>query len=163
MEHTPHNTQDPSKLNSLLRWFSGGSDFQYHNLIHCMDYDFINITLVILMCVGVFTGYMVIAYRWSKASNEVPDSEAKRALNDLKWIFLFCGVCGYLWVLLETVWPAWRLYMIFLAALNFVTWRYVIRVDSLDRIYRYLKNRDDLVKEIEAKQIEIERLQRAKY
>ncbi len=163
MEHVPHNIKNPSFFNELSQWFTGGENFHYHSLIHCMDYDFVNITLVLLMCVGVFTGYMIIAYRWSKASKEVPESEAKQALNDLKWIFLFCGVCGYLWVLLETVWPAWRLYMIFLAILNFVTWRYVIRVDSLDRIYRYLKDRDDLIKEIEDKQIEINRLQREKY
>lgn len=139
-------------------WFTGGELYNYHNLIHCMDHDYVTITLVVILCVGVFTGYMVIAYRWFEAASEVPESQAKSALNDLKWIFLLCGVCGYLWVILETVWPAWRFYMFFLAALNLFTWRYVIRVDSLDRIYRYLKDRDDLVKEIEMKQQEIEKL-----
>ena len=164
MEHDHNMAESPeNKTNGFLDWFTGGTDYDYRTLIHCMDHDLISITLVILLCIGVFSGYMVIAYRWSKASKEVPESEAKNALQDLKWIFLICGVCGYLWILIDSVWPAWRLYMIALALLNFFTWRYVIRVDSLDRIYRYLKDRDDLIKEIEAKQSEIERLERAKY
>lgn len=150
-------------MKEFFGWFTGGEIYSYHNLFHCMDNDIVTITIVVLLCVGVFTGYMFIAYRWFDAACDVPDSEAKSALNDLKWIFIFCGICGYLWVILETVWPAWRFYMFFLMALNFVTWRYVIRVDSLDRIYRYLKDRDDLVREIEMKQLEIEKLQRDRF
>lgn len=136
MEHSHHHDTQVSNSNGLLDWFTGGADYTYRTLVHCMDHDFISITLVIMLCVGIFSGYMVIAYRWSKAAKEVPESEAKNALQDLKWIFLICGVCGYLWILIDSVWPAWRLYMIALALLNFFTWRYVIRVDSLDRIYR---------------------------
>lgn len=148
-------------MDSFLEWFTGGEHYNYHTLIHCMDHDMVSIAIVVLLCIGVFSGYMAIAYRWLKAAEEAPESEAKKALNDLKWIFLFCGVCGYLWVVLETVWPAWRFYMFFLAALNFYTWRYVIRVDSLERIYRYLKDHDMLVKEIEDLKAENNRLRRA--
>lgn len=150
-------------MNTVIDWFTGGEHYSYHTLIHCMDNDMVSIALVIMLCLGVMSGYLIIAYRWSKAAAQVPESDAKKGLNDLKWIFLICAVCGYLWVVLEAFWPAWRLYILFLAALNFVTWRYVIRENSLDRIYKYLKDRDDLVQEIEAKQKEIERLQRAKF
>jgi len=123
----------------------------------------VTIAIVVTLCVGVFSGYLVIAYRWYRAEKETPESEAKKALADLKWIFIVCAVCGYAWVILETMWPAWRLYMIALAALNFYTWRYVLRVDALDRIYKYLKDRDELVREIEIKQKEIERLERSTF
>jgi hypothetical protein len=41
-------------------------------------------------------------------------------------------------------------------------WRYVMRADALERIYRYLKNRDELVKQIEEQKAEIEKPQRSK-
>ena len=132
-------------MSGLIRWFTGGEHYQYHTLFHCMDHDIVSITLAIILCAGVFTGYLVIAYRWSKAAKLAPQSEAKGALNDLKWIFLLCASCGYLWVILEAVWPAWRLYLIALLGLNFFTWRYVVRIDGLESIYKYLKDRDDLM------------------
>lgn len=148
-------------MEKFLDWFTGGDHYDYHNLFHCIDNDLVTITLIVSLCVGVFTGYLIIAYRWSKAAKEAPESEAKKALNDLKWVFIVCAICGYLWVILETVWPAWRLYMMVLAVLNFFTWRYVFRIEAIDRIYKYLRDRDDLVKEIEEKQKEIERLERS--
>ena len=149
-------------MQEFLKWFTGGTYYNYHKLFHCLDYDLVSITLVIILCVSVFSGYMVIAWRWFRAASQVPESTAKKGLNDLKWIFIVCGMCSYLGVLLETVWPAWRLYMIMLAVLNFVTWRYILRVDSLEGVYQYLKDRDTLVKEIEEKQAEIEKLKQAK-
>lgn len=148
-------------MNAFIKWWTGGAEYHYHNLFHCMDNDLVSIALVVILCVGVFSGYLVIAYRWSKASNAVPDSDAKKGLNDLKWLFILCGVCSYLWVILELVWPAWRFYMLLLFLVNIVTWRYVIRGDAMSTLYQYLKDRDDLVKEIEEKKAEIERLKRA--
>ena len=148
-------------MNDLLNWFTGGARYSYKTLLHCMDHDMVTITLIISLCVAVFTGYLIIAYRWSSASRNAPDSDASKALNDLKWIFILCAVCGYLWVILDAVWPGWRLYMFALAALNYFTWRYVLRVEALDQIYSYLRDRDALVRELEEKQREIERLERA--
>lgn len=147
-------------MEGFLKWFTGGEHYNYHTLFHCMDNDLVSITIAILLCLGVFTGYLVIAYRWYKAALSAPDSQAKQALNDLKWIFIFCACCGYLWVILESVWPAWRLYIVFLAGLNFYTWRYVLRIESLESVYNYLKDRDDLIRELEKKENEIERLRR---
>lgn len=147
-------------MKRFLEWFTGGEYYNYHTLFHCMDNDLVSMAIVIILCAGVFSGYLVIAYRWYRAAMSAPDSQAKKALNDLKWIFLFCACCGYLWVILEAVWPAWRLYMIFLALLNFYTWRYVLRIEALEKVYNYLKDRDDLIQEIEKKNAEIEKLQR---
>jgi hypothetical protein len=149
-------------MEKFLGWFTGGEHYDYRTLIHCLDHDMVSVTMIVVLCIGVFSGYMMIAWRWFKAAQSAPDSQAKKALNDLKWIFLICGICSYLWVILDTVWPGWRLYMLVLVALNFFTWRYVLRLDALEGVYKYLKDRDDLVQEIEEKQREIERLQRAK-
>lgn len=148
-------------MQDVLNWFTGGDAYDYQTLFHCMDHDLVTITLVISLCVAVFSGYLIIAYRWSRAARDAPDSQAAKALGDLKWIFILCAICGYLWVILESLWPGWRLYMIALALLNFFTWRYVLRVEALDQIYAYLRDRDSLVKELEEKQREINRLERA--
>lgn len=147
---------------SFLQWFRGGADFHYHDLIHCMDHDYIMITLVIISCIGVFSGYIMIAYKWSKAASDSPDTEAKRALTDLKWIFIFCAICGYLWVVMELIWPAWRLYLVFLLALNFYTWRYVLTsIRGLEKVYSYLTDRDQLIREIVLQKSEIQNLKDA--
>lgn len=149
-------------MSNLIEWFTGGELYRYHKLFHCMDGDLVTMCLVILLCVGVFSGYLVVAFRWFKASEQAPESEAKKALNDLKWIFVLCAICGYLWVILEVFWPAWRLYAVALAGLNYFTWRYVFRVEALEHIYSYLKDRDDLIKLIEIKQKEIDQLKKSR-
>ena len=148
-------------MNDLLNWFTGGERFIYKTLMHCLDHDMVTIALVVSLCLSVFIGYLIIAYRWSRAARNAPDSGASKALSDLKWIFILCAVCGYLWVILDLFWPGWRLYAIVLTALNFMTWRYVLRVEALDQIYAYLRDRDSLVRELEEKQREIDRLERA--
>ena len=149
-------------MENSLNWFTGGENYTYKTLIHCLDHDYVTLTLVLSLCVGVFSGYCYIAYRWSLAESKAPDSAAKRALGDLKWIFILCGVCGYLWVMIDAFWPGWRFYMLVMAVLNFFTWRYVFRVEALDGIYSYLKDRQELVHELELREAEIERLKRSK-
>lgn len=147
-------------MEDFLQWFTGGERYMYKTLVHCLDNDLVTIALVVSLCITVFCGYLIIAYRWSRAARNAPDSEASKALSDLKWIFILCAICGYLWVILDLFWPGWRLYVIVLAALNFMTWRYVLRIEGLDQIYSYLRDRDSLVQELEEKQREIERLER---
>lgn len=148
-------------MTDFLNWFTGGERYNYKTLMHCLDHDLVTLALVVFLCVAIFTGYLIIAYRWSRAAVAAPDSEASKALNDLKWIFILCAVCGYLWVILDVFWPGWRLYVLFLTALNLITWRYVLRVEALDQIYAYLRDRDTLVRELAEKQLEIDRLERA--
>ena len=147
-------------MSEFLAWFTGGANYTYHNLIHCMDGDYVMIGLVVAACIGVFAGYMMIAYKWSMAAKAAPDGEAKSALTDLKWIFLLCGICGYLWVVMEVFWLAWRAYFIFLLALNFFTWRYVLKsIKGLEQVYSYLQDRDQLVREIIQQRAAIKRLE----
>lgn len=146
-------------MESIINWFTGGDAHQYHTLFHCLDGDGVVMALAIILCSGIFIGYWIIASRWSAAAGKSKASDARKALNDLKWIFILCGICGYLWVILEAFWPAWRLYLLFLAALNFVTWRYVLRsIKGLESVYRYLEDRDLIVREIIFQKEEIARL-----
>ncbi len=146
-------------MDSIIHWFTGGPQYHYHTLAHCLDGDLVVMSLAVLLCSGVFIGYWIIASRWSKAAGKSRASSARQALNDLKWIFILCGICGYLWVLMETVWPAWRLYLFFLLALNFFTWRYVLgSIKGLESVYRYLEDRDMIVREIMVQKEEIARL-----
>jgi len=146
----------------FFKWFTGGAYYHYHTLVHCMDYDYVTLTIVLILCAGVFTGYLAIAWQWSRSAKKAPDSSAKRALQDLKWIFIICAVCGYLWVFLELFWPAWRFYMIFLALLNLFTWRYVLRNNMMNKVYDCLKDRSDLISEIEEQRKEIDKLSQFK-
>lgn len=140
-------------------WATGGEDFSYHTLDHCLDGDTVTMIVAIMCCLGVFTGYMMIALRWSAAAKQAPDGEAKRALRDLMWIFLLCGLCGYLWVMVEAVWPGWRLYIVLLLVLNFFTWRYVLfSIRGLEQVYTYLRDRDQMVSELVLQREEIRRL-----
>ncbi len=147
-------------MEQVTDWFVGGKNYTYHDLFHYMDGDVLMISTILLLCAGVFSGYFIIAWRWSTASKATPDSDAKKALNDLKWIFILCGICGYLWVCLESVWPAWRLYALFLAGLNFFTWRYVSRLTALDGVYEHLKDKQSLFEEISTLREQIKELQK---
>lgn len=148
-------------MEKLIGWFTGGEYFDYHLLFHCMDGDLFTMTIVLLLCLGVFSGYLIIARRWSIAAATSPPTDGQRALNELKWIFIFCSICGYMWIILEAVWPAWRLYIFFLFALNVFTWRYVFRIQGLEEVYSWLREKDDLIKQLEHQREEIERLRKA--
>lgn len=147
-------------METFFQWFTGGSDYSYHTLSHCLDGDYLTIALAILLCCGVFVGYLVIAWRWSQAAKAAPDSNIKSALTELKWIFIFCGLCGYSWVVLEAVWPAWRLYIFFLFALNVYTWKYVFRIKHIEELYSYLKEKDNLVGQVRRQKEEIAMLKK---
>ena len=149
-------------MTEFIQWFRGGSYYHYHNLIHCMDSDYVTLTIVVLLCFSIFAGYIMIAYRWSMISKALPDGPSKRALNDIKWIFIFCGICGYGWLILEIFWPAWRLYMILLTLLNIFTWRYVLMQGLLEALYSYLKQRDDVIQKINDQQETIDQIKTSK-
>ena len=96
-----------------LRWFTGG-DSQYMMLYQCMKRDYVWIGLTVLLDGAVAAGYALIAMHWSKNSRSLPDIPAKRALANMRNIFAFCGICGYLFIPVKMIWPAWRLYDIVL-------------------------------------------------
>jgi hypothetical protein len=118
----------------VLDWLTGGAA-PYHTLIHCMRHDYFWVSIIVALDLGIFGGYLRIARSWSRHARKAPDSEAKRAMSDLRWIFVFCSTT-YLWSLIDIVWPAWRLFAFAKLALLAYTVRYVYRSGRLEVVYR---------------------------
>ena len=110
-------------LRAAYLWFSGGPE-QYHTLSHCMHGQTFWIAATVALDVAVAVGYAFIAYHWWTNERTLPPSPARRALATMRSIFTFCGICGYAFIPLKLVWPAWRLYDLFMLGLVFYTWRY---------------------------------------
>jgi signal transduction histidine kinase len=132
----------------LLRWFSGGSD-GYMSLSHCMKGDRFWITLTVILDLAVAIGYILIARHWWENEKILPMSQAKLALGNMKRIFIFCGMCGYLFIPIKMIWPAWRLYDCFMVALVFFTWRYALNARQLRVVYHELGRTKQLAYELE--------------
>lgn len=135
-------------FSDIFYWFSGG-ERQYHTLYQCMMGDNLWIAITVILDLAVATGYALIAKHWWDNSRLLPPTPAKRALGNLRNIFLFCGICGYLFIPIKMFWPAWRLYDIFLAALVFFTWRYAIGARDLKVIYKELGQSTQLQEDLD--------------
>lgn len=118
-------------------------------LSHCMDHDWPWIAATIGLDLAVAAGYIAIARHWWTNQRRLADGPARRALGDMRTIFLFCGLCGYLFVPIKMFWPAWRLYDAFLFVLVVVTWRYALSARNLRVIYDSLDRSDRLALELD--------------
>src|SRR5262245_54954257 len=96
----------------VLNWFAGKR--AYMNLVHCMGHDTPWIAITVLLDLTVAAGYVAIAMHWWKNERTLPLVPAKRALGNMRNIFLFCGLCGYVFIPVKMIWPAWRLYDVFM-------------------------------------------------
>lgn len=133
----------------FFQWFAGGSDHPYHTLFHCMMGDRFWAFLTVGLDVTIAAGYAMIAWHWWKNQRISPNTPAKKALRNIRDIFIFCAVCGYVFIPVKMVWPAWRLYDMFLAVLAYSTWRYVLRTGDFKVIYNELGQSHRLKEELE--------------
>src|SRR5262245_29018873 len=138
-------------------WFAGGSHHHYMQLYCCMDYDWWWIAITVALDLAVAAGYVVIAQHWWINQRLLPESPAKTALGTMRNIFVFCGLCGYLFIPIKMVWPAWRLYDIFLAVLVFYTWRYALSTRQLKVVYNELERSQRLAEDLEQSRSETQR------
>jgi signal transduction histidine kinase len=133
-------------LYSFLGWFTNYG--QYMKLTECMMGDHFWIATTVLLDLANAAGYVVIIIHWWRNSRSLPQVPAKQALANIRNIFIFCGICGYLFIPIKMVWPAWRLYDIVLAVLVFYTWRYALQARELKVVYsaigRTTQLQDDL-------------------
>lgn len=121
----------------VINWLGG--DGEYMNSVHCMGHDWLWIWITIFLCAGITLGYFFIAAHWSRNERHLTNSPAKKALNHLKWIFVYCGFCGYGFTIVKMWWPAWRLMDITMMFLFFYTWKYVFLSQDLRVVYEQLK------------------------
>ena len=145
-----------SALGDVFRWFAGGRP-GYMSLLHCMRGDTFWIALTVVLDLAVAAGYILIALHWRANERRLPDGAPKRALGSMKQIFIFCGLCGYVFIPIKMVWPAWRLYDGFLAVLVFYTWRYAWGARELKVVYNELGRSARLARDLEDSRAESRR------
>jgi signal transduction histidine kinase len=139
---------------SVLRWFSGG-EAQYMRLTHCMNHDMPWIGLTVALDLAVASGYLLIARHWWVNQRRLAsDSPARRALGRMRNIFVFCGLCGYLFIPIKLFWPAWRLYDLFMLPLVYLTWRYALDSRDMRVVYNELGRTDQLARDLEESRLE---------
>lgn len=144
-------------FSDVISWFSGGSDHPYHNLFHCMRQDTLWVTLTVVLDLMVAIGYLLIAKHWWVNQRSLPDSAPKRALGSMRNIFLFCGICGYVFIPVKMFWPAWRLYDLFMVFLAYFTWKYAWGARELKVVYNAIGQNETLARELEASREEAQR------
>ena len=143
-------------ISDLMNWFAGGST-PYMTLYHCMNHDLPWVILTVALDFAVASGYGLIAWHWWQQQRGTQPSLAHRALGNMKNIFVFCGICGYLFIPIKMVWPAWRLYDIFLAVLAVYTWRYAWSASELKVVYKELTRSEELKQDLQAARAESQR------
>jgi signal transduction histidine kinase len=126
-------------------------------LIHCMQHDWLWIVITLVLDVAVAAGYVLIAWHWQANQRLLPPSPAKRALGNMRNIFVLCGICGYLFIPVKMVWPAWRLYDIFLVVLVYFTWRYAWGARDLKVVYSELGRARKLAADLDESRAESQR------
>ncbi|QDV35300.1 Sensor histidine kinase RcsC [Tautonia plasticadhaerens] len=143
-------------ISDLMAWFAGGSQ-RYMTLYHCMNQDLPWVILTVALDLAVASGYALIALHWWREQRNSSMTVAQHALKNMKNIFVFCGICGYLFIPIKMVWPAWRLYDLFLAVLAFYTWRYAWNARELKVIYHELTRTERLVHQLDEERAESRR------
>jgi signal transduction histidine kinase len=131
---------------TFFDWFTG--DGRYHTLYDCMGGDIFWIVATVTLDLAVACGYILIARHWWKNQRLLGPSPARTALGHMRNIFLFCGICGYVFIPIKMFWPAWRLYDGFMLFLVYFTWKYAWNAKNLKVIYEQLGRSDRLEKEL---------------
>ncbi len=134
-------------LTSILNWLAGNG--AYMKLTHCMGHDTPWIAATVALDLANALGYALIAIHWWRNARHLPKVPAKDALGNIRNIFVFCGICGYLFIPIKMFWPAWRLYDLFMAALVFYTWRYALASRDLKVVYSALGKTTALQEQLE--------------
>lgn len=134
-------------VDGFFFWFSGGA-VQYQSLVHCMNHDYAWIGITVFLDLAVATGYMLIARHWNANQRQLRNQAARVALGRMRNIFIFCGICGYIFIPIKMYWPAWRLYDMFLVVLVYFTWRYALETRHLKVVYSELNRTEQLASDL---------------
>jgi signal transduction histidine kinase len=132
----------------LFQWFAGGNT-PYMRLSDCMAGDTFWMVFTVSLDICVALGYGLIALHWWRNCRALPPTPARSALNNMRNIFLFCGICGYAFIPIKMVWPAWRLYDFFMLVLVYFTWEYAWSARDLKVIYSELGRTNKLAEDLE--------------
>ena len=134
-------------ISGIFDWLAGGST-PYMTLYHCMAHDLFWVSLTVTLDIAVAAGYVLIAIHWQRNQRLIADSQARKPLNQLRNIFIFCGICGYVFIPIKMFWPAWRLYDMVMIVLVYTTWRYALSAGNLKIIFHQLHRSSSLEQEL---------------
>jgi signal transduction histidine kinase len=135
-------------IHPFIQWFAGG-ETPYMRLSDCMMGDRFWIALTVVLDLSVAAGYVLIALHWWRNCKSMPATPARAALNNMRNIFVFCGICGYIFIPIKMIWPAWRLYDLFMILLVYYTWSYAWSARDLKVIYSELGRTNKLADDLE--------------
>jgi PAS domain S-box-containing protein len=122
---------------NLWAWFSGADDVG-----HDARWAWVTVTLSALLGLG----YCLIAFNWYFQSRLARSGEATKTLARLRNLCIICGLCGYLFYVLESRWAVWRMYDAVLLVLNIHTWWFVSRMRGMSLVDERLAQVDELEK-----------------
>ncbi len=137
-----------ASVKNAAMWFSGGEN-QYHTLNMCMHGDTPWIVITVLLDFAVASGYILIAKHWWRNERTMPPTPGRKALTSMRNIFIFCGLCGYMFIPIKMVYPAWRLYDLFMIFLVYFTWKYAWGAKDLKVLYNELGRTNQLEAELD--------------
>ncbi len=134
-----------------IDFFTGGGS--YLSRTHCLvneagETDWPWIIALVVLCGGVVASYLRIFVFWMRCyfGEEARDRNSK--LFDLAAVFLMCAICGYAMSVLMFVWPGYRLLAVFLAVLNFFSWRFCFNLGPFRQAFQASRLRRELDEEI---------------
>lgn len=103
--------------------------------------------MVMCLCVVILVEYWIIAHDWHRLEKLTSHPEGKKALHDLRNIFILCGLCGYGSVVVRAFVPAWSFTVLLLGLLAAVSARYISRLQGLCAIYREAERMESVKRE----------------
>lgn len=134
-------------ISEVWNWIIG-ADLQPS--LACLRHKWVLVVPIMILNFGVACGYMLIAWHWWRSKRNTPQSDAKTSLTWLVYIFVFCGVNGYLFRIIMVFVPLWRPYLLLMVLLNIFVWAYVSRTRNIRVIFRALdRERSTAVKVID--------------
>src|SRR5579872_1789035 len=136
-----------SAVSFVVSWLAGNG--KYMALAPCMGRDTFWIFATVTLDLANAAGYAIIAIHWWRNSRYLAKVPAKSALGNIRNIFIFCGICGYVFIPIKMYWPAWRLYDIVMAVLVFYTWRYALGARDLKVVYSAIGRSSKLQQDLE--------------
>lgn len=110
-------------LRQIAHWLRGGEQ-EYQSLFDAMQGDPLWGGALAVLASVLLVGIVVIALEWRRQERRLPRSIRRQTLCRLRHALLLGVGSGYVILPMAMVWPAWRLYVVMLAVLALVVWRF---------------------------------------
>lgn len=121
----------------ILNWFNTSANgHPYMSLLHCSWNDVVVVTLLVLLRFGIVYQYGDIAIKDFVNYKKYPSSRLSRYFLEKTKVFIFCLLAGYGYGLLSTIYNPYKLLIVLLVILNYVTYKFRTSFKNLDVFYK---------------------------